>query len=145
MYRYREGDEVRLLYEAICDGTYHGVPRGEPLVAAGTTGFVKHAGPFLDDLVYDVHFLAIDRIVGCRERELIPADAAWTPPLYGKGNRIAATVELAHNGTTLVRKGDAGKITAVRYREEMGYVYEVTFDKTPTLVLALERQVEPQS
>lgn len=143
--RYRNGDEVRLLYDIVGDGTVHDVSRGAPLMTAGATGFVKHCGPFLDDLVCDVHFLEADRIVGCREKELIPADHPWSPPVYLRSQPVVAAVELASQGVTLAKQGTPGKVTAVRFVEGKGYVYEVAFDGADTLALVFERQLKERS
>jgi len=140
--RYRNGEEVRLLYDIVGDGTVHDVGRGAPLMCAGATGFVKHSGPYLDDLVYDVHFLEADRIVGCREKELIPADHPWSRPAYERSQTVVAAMELASQGTTLAKQGTTGKVSAVRFVEGKGYVYEVSFDGADTLALVFERQLK---
>lgn len=142
MYRYAEGEEVRLLYDVVSDGTYHGVPRGQPLVSAGATGFIMQAGVVLDDLVYDVHFLDIDRVVGCREPEIILASADWRPPHFAKGAVVHASVELHHRKETLALIGDPGVVTAVRYLPGQGYVYETRFENASDVALVFERQIE---
>ncbi len=74
--RFASDDEVRVIRNIRNDGTYPGQPTGALLVRRGSVGYVRHVGVFLQDqLIYTVHFLEADnRIVGCREVELIRAE-----------------------------------------------------------------------
>ena len=75
--RFACDDAVRVIRNIRNDGTYPGQPTGALLVRRGSIGYVRHIGVFLQDqIIYTVHFLeAGNRIVGCRETELIRADA----------------------------------------------------------------------
>lgn len=68
------GDEVRVTRAIRNDGTMPGYTRGQLLVRRGSTGFVREWGVFLQDqIIYQIHFLDGDIMVGCRAQELIPA------------------------------------------------------------------------
>jgi nitrogen fixation protein NifZ len=72
------GDNVRLIRNVRDDGTFPGANRGDLLVRRGSTGTVVDVGTFLmDQIIYSVHFLEQNRIVGCREEELIDPDEVW--------------------------------------------------------------------
>lgn len=143
MARFEIGDCVRLLYDVASDGTVYGVKRGDPLISAGEAGYVKRRGTFLrDEVVYDVHFIDRDRIVGCREKELTAYDEPWLPASHMKGDHVKAALDLSHRGTTLVDSGTPGVIYAIRYHRERGYVYETRFKGTKDLCLVMEDQIE---
>ncbi|MGK7345425.1 MAG: nitrogen fixation protein NifZ [Candidatus Nitrospinota bacterium M3_3B_026] len=138
---FEPGEKVRLLYDIKNDGTVFGKRRGEQLERAGAIGFVKRRGRFLDDIVYDVHFLDTDAIIGLREKELIPASARWRPARLKKGGEAIAAAELRFRGRVVAGKGARGTIGAVRYHEKHGYVYEVKFHGAEGFVLVTESQV----
>jgi hypothetical protein len=74
------GDEVRVTRAIRNDGTMPGYTRGQLLVRRGSTGFVREWGVFLQDqIIYQIHFLDGDIVVGCRAQELIPAGQPWMP------------------------------------------------------------------
>jgi nitrogen fixation protein NifZ len=108
------GAEVRVLRNVRNDGTFPGEPTGALLVRRGSTGFVRDVGTFLQDqIIYTVHFLEQDRIVGCREEELQPAAEPWTPSLYESREKVAARVALGAGGRVLVQPGTVGEIARV--------------------------------
>ena len=77
------GDAVRVTRNVRNDGTFPGIAVGELLVRRGSVGHVVNVGTFLvDQLIYSVRFLDVDRIVGCRVEELIGADETWVPSRY---------------------------------------------------------------
>jgi nitrogen fixation protein NifZ len=87
---------------------------GELLVRRGSVGFVRDIGTFLQDqVVYSVHFLDDDRLVGCRAEELQPADAPWTPSRFEFRDKVAARVPLGVRGRVLVEQGEVGEIVKV--------------------------------
>ncbi len=106
--------EVRVLRNLRNDGTYPGKPRGALLVRRGSTGFVGDLGTFLQDqIIYSVHFLDIDRVVGCREEELQAAEEPWTPSRFESRERVATRVALGVGGRVLVQTGSVGEIARV--------------------------------
>lgn len=128
--RFACDDAVRTIRNIRNDGTYPGQPTGVLLVRRGSVGYVRHIGVFLQDqIIYTVHFLeAGNRIVGCRETELIPADAPWIPNRFERGDRVAARRALVVGGETVGVAGAAGEIMAV-IRESETIHYHVLFDK----------------
>ena len=78
------GDAVRVIRNIRDDGTYPGAGTGKLLVRRGSVGYVRNLGIFLQDqIIYSVHFFELGGIVvGCRERELIAADAPWVPSRF---------------------------------------------------------------
>jgi nitrogen fixation protein NifZ len=69
------GQKVKLLKEIVNDGTYPHAPIGTLLMPAGSVGYIKSVGEFLQVIrVYEVHFFGVKdvpvEIVGCREHEL---------------------------------------------------------------------------
>ena len=128
--RFACDDAVRTIRNIRNDGTYPGQPTGVLLVRRGSVGYVRHIGVFLQDqIIYTVHFLeAGNRIVGCRETELIPADAPWIPNRFERGDRVAARRALVVGGETVGVVGAAGEIMAV-IRESETIHYHVLFDK----------------
>jgi nitrogen fixation protein NifZ len=112
--KFEYGAEVRVLRNVRNDGTFPGAPTGALLVRRGSTGFVRDVGTFLQDqIIYTVHFLDIDRIVGCREEELQPADEPWTPSLFEAREKVSARVALGAGGRVLVQPGTIGEIARV--------------------------------
>lgn len=74
--RFDYGDSVRITRSVRNDGTCPGLDIGNLLVRRGSVGFVMNVGAFLQDqIIYTVNFLDQDRIVGCREEELIGASS----------------------------------------------------------------------
>lgn len=113
--RFARDDAVRVIRNIRNDGTYPGQATGALLIRRGSMGYVRHLGVFLQDqIIYTVHFLeAGHRIVGCRENELIPADAPWVPNRFERGDRVIARRALAVGGTVVVAIGAPGEIIAV--------------------------------
>ncbi len=113
--RFACDDAVRVIRNIRNDGTYPGQPTGALLVRRGSVGYVRHIGVFLQDqIIYTVHFLeAGNRIVGCRENELIAADAHWIPNRFERGDRVTAKRALAVGGEVVGATGAVGAIIAV--------------------------------
>jgi len=111
---YEYGDEVRVLRNVRNDGTFPGQPTGSLLVRRGNTGFVRDVGTFLQDqIVYSVHFIEGDRIVGCREEELQLASAPWTPSRFESREKVAARIALGRSGRVLVEQRRVGEVMKV--------------------------------
>ncbi|MFM8331773.1 MAG: nitrogen fixation protein NifZ [Candidatus Methylumidiphilus sp.] len=127
--RYDYGDPVRLIRNVRNDGTYPGLDVGAPLVRRGSVGYVVNVGTFLQDqVIYSVHFLNEQRMVGCREEELIPADAPWTPSRFEFRDKVRALIKLAVGGEVVADVGDEGEILKVLRNEDPSQVqYHVRF------------------
>ena len=126
--RFAHDDAVRTIRNLRNDGTYPGQPTGALLVRRGSVGYIRHIGVFLQDrIIYTVHFFdAGNRIVGCREDELIPADAPWMPNRFERGDRVSARLALAAGGEMVAACGATGEIIAVIREPETVY-YHVLF------------------
>jgi nitrogen fixation protein NifZ len=112
--QYDYGDEVRVVRNVRNDGTYPGEVTGALLVRRGSTGFVRDVGTFLQDqIIYSVHFLDADRVVGCREEELQPAADPWVPSRFEFRDKVAARLPLGSGGRVLVEQGSVGEILKV--------------------------------
>lgn len=112
--QYDYGDEVRVLRNVRNDGTFPGRPTGALLVRRGSTGYVRDVGTFLQDqIIYSVHFLDNDQIVGCREEELQPAADPWTPSRFESREKVAARIALGRGGRVLVEEGRVGEVIKV--------------------------------
>ncbi|MFA6062254.1 MAG: nitrogen fixation protein NifZ [Gallionella sp.] len=126
--KYEFGDEVRVVRNVRNDGTYPGMSIGEPLVRRGSTGFVMNVGTFLQDqLIYTVNFLELNRIVGCREEELISIHDTWVPSKFESRERVRCTIKLAVRGEVRAHAGMEGEILKVLRDEEHGVQYQVIF------------------
>lgn len=122
------GAAVRVVRSLRNDGTYPGLPTGALLVRQGSLGHVRDVGTFLQDqLIYSVHFLDGDRLVGCREHELQPADAPWIPCRHEFRDKVSPRWSLAVGGQVVARPGDPGEVLRVLRDAPGGVAYEVRF------------------
>lgn len=130
--RWDFGAAVRVVRNVRNDGTYPGMDTGTLLVRRGSVGTVVDIGTFLQDqIIYSVHFLDIDRIVGCREEELIDIADEWTPSRFETRERVAVTAALSVGGEVLVPLGAIGEILKVIRDDRAGVLYHVHFDCLP--------------
>lgn len=112
--RYDYGDAVRVIRNIRNDGTYPGLDTGAFLVRRGSIGYVQNVGTFLQDqVIYSIHFLEAQKIVGCREEELIPADAPWTPSRFEFRDKVRNTVGFSVDGELIAPAGSEGEILKV--------------------------------
>ena len=129
--RWDYGDAVRVTRNVRNDGTFPGIATGELLVRRGRIGHVRNVGTFLQDqIIYSVHFLDDNRIVGCREEELIGLDEPWVESRFEVRQKVRAAVALAIRGAVRVPSGSRGEILNLA-REQEGVTYEVHFDCLP--------------
>lgn len=136
LYRFEDGDQVRVIRNVRNDGTYPGAPRGELLIKRGSIGYVVDMGTFLvDQIIYAVHFLEADVVVGCREEELILGDAPWTPSRFEFRDRVVPVKALGINGTVLVDAGETGEVMKVLRDPNGQFSYHVYF---PSIVRTLQ-------
>ncbi len=131
------GDAVRVTRNVRNDGTYPGVATGDLLVRRGSVGHVVDVGTFLmDQIIYSVHFLDINRIVGCRAEELIGADEDWLPSRFEAREHVRAAKPLSANAEVLVPVDACGEVLKV-LRADGSIVYHVHFDCQPGRVFAV--------
>jgi len=127
--RYEYGDQVRVIRNVRNDGTYPGLAVGAHLVRRGSVGYVVNVGTYLQDqVIYSVHFLSEERLVGCREDELIAADAPWTPSRFEFRDKVASRIHLSVEGEIIVPQGTEGEVVMVLRNEDPSQVqYHVRF------------------
>ncbi|GAA5214901.1 nitrogen fixation protein NifZ [Corallincola platygyrae] len=127
--KFETGDKVRLIRNIRDDGSYHvkaagksgtaHQDKGKLLVRRGELGYVRHVGVFLQDqIIYQVHFIDIDKVVGCRERELIDGELAWQPNAFEYGDDVELSISLSSDGVVFAKAGDSLSILGV-YRSDM--------------------------
>lgn len=118
------GDQVRVIRTLRNDGTFPGKPRGALLVRKGSVGYVREWGSFLQDqIIYQIHFVAEDCLVGCREQELISGSAPWIAGEFQYGDWVSAAVPLAIGGEPVVVAGQVGQIMdEIRDQRPLAYV-----------------------
>jgi nitrogen fixation protein NifZ len=126
--RFDYGDGVRVIRNIRDDGTFPGKDMGDLLVRRGSLGCVLEIGTFLQDqIIYTVRFMDEDRIVGCREEELIGADEEWTPSRFESRERVQATRHFAIEGELVVPCGTPGEVIRVIRDHPSGVHYHVSF------------------
>ena len=122
------GSEVRIIRNVRNDGTYPGMDIGTLLVRRGSSGFVMNVGTFLQDqLIYTVNFLELNKIVGCREEELISIDETWILSKYESREKVRSRITLTVKGEVRVNPGMEGEILKVLRDENEGVLYHVIF------------------
>jgi nitrogen fixation protein NifZ len=126
--KFEFGNEVRIVRNVRNDGTYPGLDIGTLLVRRGSTGFVMNVGTFLQDqLIYTVNFLELNKIVGCREEELISIDEIWIPSRFESREKVRSRITLTVKGEVRVTPGMEGEILKVFRDENDGVYYHVIF------------------
>jgi nitrogen fixation protein NifZ len=127
--RFDYGDAVRVVRTIRNDGTFPGLDTGALLVREGSVGHVHNVGTFLQDqIIYAVHFLEVDRTVGCREEELLPAQDPWVPTQFLYGEKVTVRIPLAIRGQVVVEAGRSGEVIKVLRDAPGGPGYHVLFD-----------------
>ncbi|MEJ2385755.1 MAG: nitrogen fixation protein NifZ [Chromatiaceae bacterium] len=132
--RFDHGDEVRVRRNVRNDGTFPGEPTGALLVRRGSVGYVRDVGTFLQDqIIYSVHFLENNRLVGCREEELQPAADPWVASRFDFRDKVAARMRLGSQGRVLVERGELGEVVKVIRAGPGAVTYHVVFPGRNTL------------
>lgn len=122
------GDMVRVIRSVRNDGTYPGLETGALLVRAGSVGHVRNVGTFLQEqIIYAVHFLGEDKVVGCREEELVSIDAAWTVSRFLFRDHVVARIPLAIGAQIVVEQGAEGEVVKRLGDDPRGPCYHVLF------------------
>jgi len=139
------GDVVRVVRNVRDDGTVPGATRGELLVRRGSLGHVVDIGTFLmDQIIYSVHFLDANRIVGCREEELLAADAPWAESAFETRERVRNLRALSIDGEVRVPVGAVGEVLKVIRDKADDIAYHVHFEVFPGRTLQVrERALGP--
>lgn len=126
--RFDFGDKVRVIRNVRDDGTFPGANIGNLLVRRGSVGYVRDIGTFLQDqLIYSVHFFEEQKMIGCREEELIGADEPWNPSLFEFREMVTPLVPIVIQGETIAKPGDPGQVLKVLRDLPSGVGYHVRF------------------
>lgn len=129
--RWDFGDPVRVTRNVRDDGTFPGAETGDLLVRRGSIGHVRDIGTFLQDqIIYSVHFLQEDRVVGCREEELLDVNEAWVESRFEVRQKVQAARTLAVRGLQIAI-GSRGEILNVDRDAGPPPLYHVHFDCLP--------------
>lgn len=132
---YDYGDEVRVMRNVRNDGTYPGLETGAPLIKRGSVGYVQSTGTYLQEyIIYSVHFMPEDILIGCKEDELIPADQPWVPSEFEFRDKVKSVKKLSINGEILVDLDDQGEVLKVLRDMPEGVHYHVRFPGRTLLV-----------
>jgi len=125
--RFDFGESVRVTRNVRNDGTYPGLDVGVLLVRRGSVGHIINVGTFLQDqVIFTVHFLSQDIMVGCRLEELISTDEPWNPSRFEFRDKVVCTIDLGVNGQVIVTKGSDGEVLKV-IRDDALIQYHVAF------------------
>jgi nitrogen fixation protein NifZ len=121
--QFEYGESVRVIRNIRNDGTFPNIATGALLIKRGSVGYVTNIGTFLQDqIIYTVHFLELDRMVGCREEELQLESEAWIPSRFETREKVRTAKILAIQGNIVAKQGDIGEIyKVVRDNEEVAY------------------------
>lgn len=126
--RFDFGDQVRVTRNVRNDGTYPGVDTGELLIRRGSIGHVQNIGTYLQEYtIYSVHFVEQDLLVGCKEDEVIPADAPWMPSKFEFRDKVKPRIPLSINGEIIAETETEGEIIKVLRDHPGGVFYHVRF------------------
>nr|MBS0021539.1 nitrogen fixation protein NifZ [Gammaproteobacteria bacterium] len=126
--RFEYGQAVRVTADLRNDGTYPGVGTGKLLAPRGSVGHIRDIGVFLQDqIIYSVHFLAIGRVVGCRESELIAANGLRRSARFQLGDRVSTRISLAVSGAIVAGPGAVGEIQDIVQTAEGHVFYQLAF------------------
>ena len=125
--RFTVGHEVRVVRNIRSDGSFAGKNKGELLVEQGETGIVQGIGYFLQDqVIYEVFFPKINRLVGLRNSEVIDAKLDWIPCLFRSLDKAKLTLALKMKETIIAVKGDIVEVQRVYRDLESGRLqYEI--------------------
>lgn len=126
--RFQFGEPVRLIRNVRNDGTYPGMEIGDFMVRRGSVGYVQNVGTYLQDqVIYSVHFMESNMLVGCREEELIGEDEPWTPSRFEFRDKVTTNRILRVKGETIAQPGDVAEVLKVLRDEEAPEGAEVQY------------------
>jgi nitrogen fixation protein NifZ len=126
--QFEYGDSVRVVRNVRNDGTFPGREVGELLVRRGSVGYVRDIGTFLQDqIIYTIHFVDENRVVGCREEELIHGEDDWIPSLFEYRDKVTPKIPLAIGGKIIAQPGNVGDVLKVLRDAPGGVQYHVYF------------------
>lgn len=119
-------EEVRVVRAIRNDGTVAGFAPARCWSGAAAPALCATGAFLQDQIIYQIHFPETDRIIGCREQELIPITQPWLAGNLQYGDSVTCQMALAVNGDVVVSAGQRGRIEATD-RGETGDSYTVDF------------------
>jgi nitrogen fixation protein NifZ len=141
--RFEYGEEVRVTRNIRNDGTFPAAEIGELLVKRGSIGYVQNIGTFLQDqIIYAVHFLDTNAVVGCREEELIPSSAAWVQTQFDFREKVLTKIPLGINGKIIVPQGEIGQVLKVLRDDPNKIAYHVYFSQQDKMLQVPESALD---
>lgn len=133
--KYEYGTKVRLVTNVRNDGSFPGKMKGDLLLRRGSEGYVQQAGIHLQEhVIYQVHFIEQNLIVGCKESELMDAAIAWRDNEFEYGDKAQLTLDLASEGTVLAKTGDVVSVLAVDRDEPESIYYRIQCGELDVMV-----------
>jgi nitrogen fixation protein NifZ len=125
--RFASGDEVRVIRNIRNDGSFTQLDKGELLVEAGLLGIVRSYGYFLQDqIIFQVFFPSINRVVGVRDNEVIGANLKWVPCHFHSLDKATLKLALSMHQEIIARKGDLVEVQrSYRNLEDGSLDYEI--------------------
>ena len=128
--KYEYDTEVRVIRNIRHDTYGPDSRKGELLVERGTTGFIRHSGVFQQDqIIYQVHFLETNQIVGCRETELIPAEDYWVQNLFEAGDMALLNINLSYESSQIASKFDQVTIMGIDRSDQDNILYRIAINE----------------
>ncbi|MEI8633962.1 nitrogen fixation protein NifZ [Vibrio sp. PP-XX7] len=128
--RFPPGTVVRLVRNVRNDGSFTDLRKGELLVAAGTEGIIRTYGYWLQtQVIYQVFFPDVQRVIGIREAEVIDAGLEWVPCRFRVGDKARLRYTLTMQSRCLSRKGEMVDIHRVHRDLDTGQLkYEIILE-----------------
>ncbi len=129
--RFLSGHEVRIVRNIRNDGSFIDCDKGALLVEQGSVGIVRSSGYFLQDqIIYQVFFPEINRVIGVRDTEVIDATLDWVPCEFHSLDKAQLTLSLKMKDEIIAKKGDIVEVQRV-YRDlhNGALEYEIEVEK----------------
>lgn len=120
------GCEVRVIRNIRNDTYQGGQTKGELLVRRGTTGFVRESGVYQQDtIIYQVHFLESNQVIGCKEKELTLAAEPWMDNKFEYGDLVFLNISLSVAGNVVGAKGHQVSVLSVDRSNQADILYRI--------------------
>lgn len=129
--RFEIGDEVRVVRTIRNDGSVtDDSSKGNVLVKAGETGYVRSLGFFLQNqIIFRVYFPSEDRETGVRNEELLKSDLPWQENVFYRKQRVPLNYSLAHKGQVFARKNETVEIRDIKRNLDTGLLQYLVLAK----------------
>lgn len=120
------GCEVRVIKNIRNDTYQGGQTKGEMLIRRGVTGFVRQSGVYQQDqIIYQVHFLESNQVIGCRESELVLASDPWMDNKFEYGDDVLLNISLSVAGELVGQKGHRVNVLSVDRSNQADIFYRI--------------------